>query len=117
MAYELPHLYLEEIPLRFDSLGRLEFTRINNEAVLANFAVHLRADADGDWEITGLYMGTQRLIQGTELYRRCFQQIESECSGAIHDHVQEHLTAAIEGADLGYDKTRPRTLAFELEVA
>lgn len=117
MAYDLPHLDLEDIPLRFDSQGRLEFTRINTEAVLANFAVHLQADADGEWEITGLYMGTQQLIRGTELYRRCFQHIEAEHSGAIHDHVQEHLTAAIEAADLGYDKTRPRTLAFELGVA
>lgn len=113
--FDLPHLDLEEIPLRFDSLGRLEFTRINNEAVLANFAVHLQADTDGEWKITGIYMGTQQLLQGTELYRRCFQQIEAEHAGAIHDHVQEHLDSAIEGKFFDYDKTRPRTLKRELE--
>jgi hypothetical protein len=115
--FDLPHLDLEEIPLRFDSLGRLEFAGINNEAVLANFAVHLRADADGTWEITGIYMGTQQLLRGTELYRRCFQQIEAEHAGAIHDHVQEHLDSAIEGAhlDFSYDKTK--FVPSELEVA
>ncbi len=113
MTYTLPVLELEEIPMRLDGTGRLTWCRMNDEAVLANFAIGLEANADGEWEIVSLHMGTQRLTG--EVYRRFAQHFEAEHSSKIHEFVSENYAAAVEGAHLDYDKTRPRTLKHDLK--
>jgi hypothetical protein len=113
MAYVLPSFEIDDIPMRLNGMGCPEFCRVNSEAFFATFHLGIEADADGDWEIVSIHMGTQEL-KG-DIYRRFAQHFEAEHASKIHDFVSENLTAAIEGADLDYDKTRPRTLAFELE--
>jgi hypothetical protein len=113
--YELPTFDIDDLPMRLDGMGRPEFCRVNDEAFFATFHLGIKADADGEWEVTSIHFGTQRLTG--DIYRRFAQHFEAEHASKIHDFVSENLTAAIEGADLGYDKTRPRTLAFELEGA
>jgi hypothetical protein len=119
MAYTLPTFDLDDLPMRLNPLGHLEFCRVNDEAFFATFHLGLEADADGEWEITSIHIGTQELRQGSDIYRCFAQHFEAEHSSKISEHCADNLTDAIEGAhlDFSYDKTRPRTLAHELEVA
>jgi hypothetical protein len=115
MAYTLPSFEIDDLPMHLDALGRPQFCRVNDEAFFATFHLGIQADADGEWEITSIHMGTQEL-KG-DIYRRFAQHFEAEHAGKIHDHVSDNYAAAVEGARLGYDRTRLRTLKHELEVA
>jgi hypothetical protein len=110
MAYVLPSFEIDDIPMRLNGMGQPEFCRVNSEAFFATFHLGIKVDADGEWEITSIHFGTQCLTG--DIYRRFAQHFEAEHTSKIHDFVSENLTAAIEGADLGYDKTRPRTLIY-----
>lgn len=115
MAYTLPPLELDDVPMNLDALGRPQFCRVNDEAFFATFHLGIEADADGEWEITSIHMGTQEL-KG-ETYRRFAQHFEAEHAQTIHDHASENFADAVEGAHFSYDKTAPRTLAFEMGSA
>lgn len=89
MPLTIPSLELEEIPLRLDTRGVLQFCAIRQEAVLANFEIGISASAHDDWEVTSVTMGTQEL-RG-DLFRRVAQHIEDAFGSRIADHVAEHL--------------------------
>lgn len=103
MAYTLPPLELDGLPMHLDRDGRTVFT------------LGITIDADGEWQITSIHMGEQEL-KG-ETYRRFAQHFEAEHTQTIHDHASENFADAVEGAHFSYDKTAPRTLAFELGAA
>lgn len=113
MAYTLPTFDLDDLPMRLNPLGQLEFCRVNDEAFFATFHLGLQADADGEWEITSIYMGTQEL-KG-DIYRRFAQHFGAEHASKIHEFVSENYADAVDGAHLDYDKTRPRTLKHDLK--
>lgn len=115
MAYTLPTFDLDDLPMRLNPLGHLEFCRVNDEAFFATFHLGIQADADGEWEITSIHIGTQELHQGSDIYRRFAQHFEVEHAGDIHEFVSENYANAVEGAHLDYDKTRPRTLKHDLK--
>lgn len=92
----IPAYELDDIPMRITPLGRLEFCKANDEAVLANFAIGLKANAADDWEITSLHLGTQELSGDT--LRRFAQEIEAAHGFKISDHVGEHIGEALIGA-------------------
>jgi hypothetical protein len=115
MTYMLPAFEIDDLPMRFNGMGWPEFCRVNDEAFFATFHLGLKADADGEWEITSIHMGTQEL-KG-DIYRRFAQHFEAEHAGKIHDHVSECYADAVDGAHFDYEKATPRMLAHELEVA
>ena len=88
---QLPELEIEEIPMRLDGMGRPEFCLMNDEAFLADFAFRIAADSVDEWDFTSIYMGTQRLRSGSEIYRRVAQHFEADHIGKIHEHIVEHL--------------------------
>jgi hypothetical protein len=115
---ELPKLLLQDIAFRVDGTGRLEFCEPNSEAVLAEFELTIVHDGEDDWQITGVTMGAQALRPGSEFYIRCVQHFTADKRiDTIHDHVSDNYADAVEGRFCGYDKTAPRTMAFELEGA
>lgn len=96
--HTLPDLDIEDVPMSLDALGRVQFCRMQNEAVLANFALGIEAESTDEWEITSIHIGTQALQQGTDLYRRLAQHLEAERISSIHQHIIEHLSGAREQA-------------------
>jgi hypothetical protein len=92
--FTLPVLDLEEIPMRLDPLGRVQFCRANEEAMLASFGVVIIASSTEEWQIEAIHIGTQALSPHTELFRRIAQHLEAEHSRAFHDHILDHLPDA-----------------------
>jgi hypothetical protein len=92
----IPTLEIDELPMRIDGQGRLQFCKVNDEAVLASFAIGLKANAADDWEIVSIHMGTQELFG--ETFRRFAQHFESEHGAKISDHVGEELPDVLQSA-------------------
>jgi hypothetical protein len=87
--FTLPTLTVDDLPMRLDGMGMLTFCRPNDEAIFASFALGIRADKKGEWEISDIHVGTQRL-SGPAL-GHFIRQFEAKKSGMISDHVAEHL--------------------------
>jgi len=92
----IPTYELDDIPMKLDGQGRLQFCAVQQEAVYASFAIGLKANAPDDWEIVSLYLGTQELFGDT--FRRFAQEIEATHGFKISDHVGEHIGEALIGA-------------------
>lgn len=92
----IPAYELDDIPMKLDSQGRLQFCEVRKEAVYASFAIGLKANAADDWEIVSLHLGTQELFGDT--LRRFAQEIEATHGFKISDHVGEHIGEALIGA-------------------
>jgi hypothetical protein len=96
--FTLPVLDLEEIPMRLDPLGRVQFCGANEEAMLVSFGVVIIASSTDDWQIEGIHVGTQALSPHTELFRRIARHLEAEHTSTFHDHIVDHLPDAKDDA-------------------
>src|SRR5688572_3611698 len=91
----LPILDIEEVPLRFNAAGRLEFCdRPNTEAVLGSFALSISAASSVEWEFTSIWLGTQELKGQVLIWAA--QYFEEKYAQEIIDHIHEHLRAVRE---------------------
>jgi hypothetical protein len=85
----LPILDIEDVPMRLNSLGKLEFTEPNKEAVLGSFAIQIFAESSEIWEVESVFLGTQEL-RGPALVR-AVQYFEEKYGDEIREHIHENL--------------------------
>lgn len=85
----LPILDIEEVPLRFNAAGRLEFCEDKKEAVLGSFALSISAEDAETWEFSEIWLGTQELKGPLLIWAA--QYFESKYAQEIIDHIYKHL--------------------------
>lgn len=91
--FSLPELLLQDTCMKIDALGRLEFCETNAEAVFVTFALHLRANDTDDWKISRMSIGTQEMVEGTQVWLHFCQIIEADgdCLSQIQEHIADYL--------------------------
>lgn len=96
MAYTIPPLDIEELPMRLDEHIGARFCASHRSHFLANFEIFVTATAHDEWEISGVTMGNQEL--SGDMFRKFAQYFEDEHGGKISDHVGENIPHVISSA-------------------
>jgi hypothetical protein len=89
MAFIIPPYEIEDVPMRLEPWGA-EFCAENEESFRASFALHIQARAADDWDVTEVYMGTQR-VRDHRLFCKFANHLEEKHGADISDHVGENL--------------------------
>jgi hypothetical protein len=93
----LEDLILEDIPLKLNSRGIIEFCPQHEAALLGEFSLQISAVDTDDWHISAVKLGQQDL-KGAILEKVC-QHFEAEFTQDCYDHVRESLPDEFDDID------------------
>jgi hypothetical protein len=93
----LPDMVLEDIPLRVNRTGIIEFCEQHEAALLGEFSIQIRAEDIDEWHVHAVTLGKQEL-KGVILEAVC-QHFEAEFTQDCHDHVRETLPDLLDDYD------------------